>query len=49
MALMLWENDIPIYDYSYSLDPNIVMNVQQLGYSLHGRTIRPAKVGVSKK
>jgi len=30
-------------------DPNIVMNVQQLGYSLHGRTIRPAKVGVSKK
>ena len=44
-----WENDIPFYDYSYSLDPNIVMNVQQLGYSLHGRTIRPAKVGVSKK
>ena len=45
----LLENDIPFYDYSYSLDPNIVMNVQQLGYSLHGRTIRPAKVGVSKK
>jgi len=30
-------------------DPNIVMDVQQIGYSLHGRTIRPAKVGVSKK
>ena len=46
---MLWENNIPFYAYSYSSDPNIVMNVQQLGYSLHGRTIRPAKVGVSKK
>ena len=37
---------------SYTLcvaDPNIVMDVQQIGYSLHGRTIRPAKVGVSKK
>jgi len=30
-------------------DPNIVMDVQQIGYSLHGRTIRPAKVGVSRK
>lgn len=30
-------------------DPNIIMDVQQIGYSLHGRTIRPAKVGVSRK
>jgi len=30
-------------------EPNIVMDVQQIGYSLHGRTIRPAKVGVSRK
>jgi len=32
-----------------SLDPNIVLDVQKIGYSLHGRTIRPALVGVSKK
>lgn len=32
-----------------NLDPNIVMDVQKIGYSLHGRTIRPALVGVSKK
>ena len=31
------------------LEPNIVMDVQKIGYSLHGRTIRPALVGVSKK
>jgi len=30
-------------------EPNIVMDVQKIGYSLHGRTIRPALVGVSKK
>ena len=30
-------------------DPNIIMDVQKIGYSLHGRTIRPAIVGVSKK
>lgn len=32
-----------------NLEPNIVMDVQKIGYSLHGRTIRPALVGVSKK
>jgi len=31
------------------LDPNIVLDIQKIGYSLHGRTIRPALVGVSKK
>jgi len=31
------------------LDPNTVMDIQKIGYSLHGRTIRPALVGVSKK
>ncbi len=30
-------------------DANIVLDVQKIGYSLHGRTIRPALVGVSKK
>ncbi|XP_059093694.1 grpE protein homolog, mitochondrial-like [Tigriopus californicus] len=30
-------------------EPNTVLDVQQVGYTLHGRTIRPAKVGVSKK
>lgn len=28
---------------------NIVIDVQKVGYALHGRTIRPALVGVSKK
>lgn len=32
-----------------TLEPNIVLDVQKIGYSLHGRTIRPALVGVSKK
>jgi len=32
-----------------NLEPNIVLDVQKIGYSLHGRTIRPALVGVSKK
>lgn len=32
-----------------NLDPNIVLDVQKIGYTLHGRTIRPALVGVSKK
>jgi len=31
------------------LDPNTVLDIQKIGYSLHGRTIRPALVGVSKK
>ena len=35
--------------YFVFLDPNIVMDVQMIGYLLHGRVIRPAKVGVSKK
>ena len=30
-------------------DPNIVMVVQKVGYSLQSRTIRPASVGVSRK
>ena len=30
-------------------DVNTVVDVQKVGYSLHGRTIRPALVGVSKK
>ena len=30
-------------------EPNTVIDVQKVGYSLHGRTIRPALVGVSKK
>ena len=30
-------------------DPNVVLDVQKVGYLLHGRTIRPALVGVSKK
>ena len=30
-------------------DPNLVMVVQKPGYSLQGRTIRPALVGVSRK
>jgi len=30
-------------------EPNLVMIVQSIGYSLQGRTIRPAKVGVSRK
>ena len=30
-------------------EPNTVVNVQKVGYSLHGRTIRPASVGVSRK
>ena len=30
-------------------DVNTVIDVQKVGYSLHGRTIRPALVGVSKK
>lgn len=32
-----------------SKEPNTVVNVQKVGYSLHGRTIRPASVGVSRK
>jgi len=30
-------------------EPNTVVDVQTVGYILHGRTIRPAKVGVSRK
>ena len=30
-------------------EPNLVMDVQKVGYLLHGRTIRPALVGVSRK
>jgi len=30
-------------------EPNTVVDVQTVGYVLHGRTIRPAKVGVSRK
>lgn len=30
-------------------EPNTVLDVQKVGYLLHGRTIRPALVGVSKK
>jgi molecular chaperone GrpE len=30
------------------VDPNTVLDVQKIGYILHGRTIRPAMVGVSK-
>lgn len=30
-------------------EPNVVVDVQKVGYSLRGRTIRPALVGVSKK
>ena len=30
-------------------EPNIVMVVQKVGYSLQSRTIRPALVGVSRK
>ena len=32
-----------------SVDANTVLDVQKIGYQLHGRTIRPALVGVSKK
>ena len=32
-----------------AVDHNTVLDVQKIGYSLHGRTIRPALVGVSKK
>ena len=31
------------------VDVNTVLDVQKIGYQLHGRTIRPALVGVSKK
>lgn len=31
------------------MEPNTVVDVQKVGYLLHGRTIRPALVGVSKK
>merc|ERR1712156_983564 len=30
-------------------EPNTVLDVQKIGYILHGRTIRPAAVGVSRK
>jgi molecular chaperone GrpE len=30
-------------------EPNTVVDVQKVGYILHGRTIRPAAVGVSRK
>lgn len=30
-------------------DPNTVVDVQKIGYILHGRTIRPAAVGVSRQ
>jgi len=30
-------------------EPNTVLDVQKIGYILHGRTIRPAAVGVSKQ
>lgn len=30
-------------------EPNVVLDVQKVGYILHGRTVRPAVVGVSKK
>ena len=30
-------------------DANTVLDVQKIGYILHGRTIRPAAVGVSRK
>lgn len=30
------------------LEPGSVAHVQKIGYSLHGRTLRPAQVGVSK-
>merc|ERR1712227_1074268 len=30
-------------------EPNTVLDVQKIGYILHGRAIRPAAVGVSKK
>ena len=30
-------------------EPNTVVDVQKVGYTLHGRTIRPAMVGVSRK
>ena len=30
-------------------EPNTVVDVQTVGYLLNGRTIRPAKVGVSRK
>jgi molecular chaperone GrpE len=32
-----------------NVDANTVLDVQKIGYQLHGRTIRPALVGVSKK
>ena len=32
-----------------AVDQNTVLDVQKIGYCLHGRTIRPALVGVSKK
>jgi len=32
-----------------TVDANTVLDVQKIGYILHGRTIRPAMVGVSKK
>jgi len=32
-----------------NVDVNTVLDVQKVGYILHGRTIRPAMVGVSKK
>lgn len=32
-----------------NVDANTVLDVQKTGYILHGRTIRPAMVGVSKK
>ncbi len=31
------------------VEPGAIMDLQKVGYSLHGRTVRPALVGVAKK
>ncbi len=40
------ENQVPAPD---GIEAGSVVDVQKVGYSLHGRTVRPALVGVAKK
>ena len=44
------QNQIPPFQIpAPDKDANTVLDVQKIGYILHGRTIRPAAVGVSRK
>ena len=44
------QNQFPLFQIpAPDKDANTVLDVQKIGYILHGRTIRPAAVGVSRK